>query len=154
MPTTSNYGWTEPTVGGSTGAWGDILNSTIDAIDSDLKQVSDEAGGPAENDVTTVVDPTGTHTFDLSVSRNYIVSMSGAFTVAFSNVPTKARVLMRIYCGSSCGVTWPGSIVWPSPSTGIPGGAPGWTVGKYNLLELITLDGGTSWVGVFLGVAI
>lgn len=33
MPSSPNFGWTTPTPGGSSGAWGDILNDAIDAID-------------------------------------------------------------------------------------------------------------------------
>lgn len=49
---TANYGWIPPTVGGSQDAWGTLLNTVIDAIDSDLKTV-DDAGAAAQADATT-----------------------------------------------------------------------------------------------------
>jgi len=41
MADTTNYGWTKPTVGGSSDTWGTTLNTLADDIDSDLKTVSD-----------------------------------------------------------------------------------------------------------------
>jgi hypothetical protein len=38
--TTTNYGWTKPTVGASTDAWGGYLNADLDGIDSTVKSVS------------------------------------------------------------------------------------------------------------------
>lgn len=39
MPTTTNYGWTDPTPGGSTGTWDDILNALFQEIDDELFRV-------------------------------------------------------------------------------------------------------------------
>lgn len=36
MPTTTNFGWTTPTPGGDTGAWGAILNALFDDMDDML----------------------------------------------------------------------------------------------------------------------
>lgn len=41
MATTTNYGWTYPTVNADSGTWGGILNTAIQAIDTSLKTVSD-----------------------------------------------------------------------------------------------------------------
>ena len=40
---TTNYGWTKPTVGASTDAWGGFLNADLDGIDSTVKSVSNVA---------------------------------------------------------------------------------------------------------------
>jgi hypothetical protein len=40
---TTNYGWDVPTVGGDVGAWGTILNTVFDDIDTDLKAAEDKA---------------------------------------------------------------------------------------------------------------
>jgi len=37
---TTNYGWAYPTVGGDSAVWGSTLNTTIIAIDADLKEVA------------------------------------------------------------------------------------------------------------------
>ena len=39
VPTT-NYGWIKPTVGGDDDAWGGLLNTDLDGIDSTVKSVS------------------------------------------------------------------------------------------------------------------
>lgn len=43
MATTTNYGWTKPTVGGDNGTWGTIANALYDAVDAALKVVADAA---------------------------------------------------------------------------------------------------------------
>lgn len=43
MPTTTNYDWTTPTVGGDENTWGDELNEAIEDIDGDLKLVENKA---------------------------------------------------------------------------------------------------------------
>ena len=40
---TTNYGWVQPTVGGSADAWGTVENTLTSAIDTDLKTVEDKA---------------------------------------------------------------------------------------------------------------
>ena len=49
--TTTNYGWTKPTVGASDDAWGGMVNADLDGIDSTVKAVSTVANAayPASN---------------------------------------------------------------------------------------------------------
>jgi hypothetical protein len=47
MSTTTNYGWTKPTIGGDANQWGAKLNSAFDDIDADLKTVADAASSHA-----------------------------------------------------------------------------------------------------------
>lgn len=50
MADTTNFAWTKPTVSGSSGAWGTILNDLFDSIDADLQTVKDNADvAAAEN---------------------------------------------------------------------------------------------------------
>ena len=45
MPTTVNYSWETPVVGGNTDTWGAIVNAAFDAVDASLKTVSNVADG-------------------------------------------------------------------------------------------------------------
>jgi hypothetical protein len=47
MPTT-NYGWDQPTVGGDEDTWGEELNDTLAAIDTEMKTVSNAAQAAQE----------------------------------------------------------------------------------------------------------
>lgn len=42
--TTTNYGLTKPSIGGSDDTWGDKLNANLDLIDAALKTIADAAG--------------------------------------------------------------------------------------------------------------
>jgi hypothetical protein len=42
--TTTNYGWTKPTVGGSDDAWGDQINANLDGIDSVVYGIQNRLG--------------------------------------------------------------------------------------------------------------
>jgi microcystin-dependent protein len=54
MSTTTNYAWTMPTVGGDADVWGDELNTTIQAIDTQVKAVSDDIATQVAASVTPV----------------------------------------------------------------------------------------------------
>ena len=60
--TTANYGWTKPTVGASTDAWGGYLNADLDGIDSTVKSVSNVANAavPLAGGVTMTGQLNGT----------------------------------------------------------------------------------------------
>lgn len=47
MADTLNFQWTKAVVGGSSGAWGQIVNDALDAIDADLKTVETTAAADA-----------------------------------------------------------------------------------------------------------
>ncbi len=51
MADTTNYGWTKPTVGGSSETWGTILNTALDDVDTDLKALADTVVANAANAV-------------------------------------------------------------------------------------------------------
>ena len=54
--TTTNYGWTKPTVGASADAWGGFINTDLDGIDSTVKSVSNAI--PAASSTTPAMDGT------------------------------------------------------------------------------------------------
>lgn len=106
MADTTNYGWTKPTVSGSSGAWGTLLNTMADDIDTDLKAVSDAADA-AQADATEVGDELLAHpmihsaefidkTPNTGVTRNVGagigLTMSTAQSVATLIVPLRLRI--------------------------------------------------------------
>lgn len=49
MATTTNFGWTKPTVGGDSDTWGTVLNNAIDAVDAELFAISPASPGTINN---------------------------------------------------------------------------------------------------------
>lgn len=163
MATTTNYGWTLPTVGDDSGAWGTILNTLIQAIDTALKAVStvanaalSKAGGVMTGRVDALTSTmalvakgtvSGATALDVATGQYFTATISGATTFSFSNVPSgtwATAVLIRLTnAGSS--VTWPATVKWPS------GTAPTLTTSGVDLVALITDDSGTTWRGIVAG---
>ena len=106
MADTANYGWTKPTVAGSSGAWGTLLNTALDDVDTDLKAVEDQADA-AQADATEFGDELLAHpmihaaefidkTPNAGVTRNVGagigLTMSTAQSVATLIVPLRLRI--------------------------------------------------------------
>ena len=54
--TTTNYGWTKPTVGGSDDVWGDQINADLDGIDSIVHGI--QTSVPVASTTTPLMDGT------------------------------------------------------------------------------------------------
>jgi hypothetical protein len=141
MPTT-NYGWVPPTVSGSSGTWGTLLNALIDEVDADLKTV--------DNQTKLLIDtPAAGATITLnlaSLKRYFSVTPNQNFTFAFSNVPAAAgayatAIMVKLVNSGGYTVTWPSSVKWPS------GTAPTLSTAGTHLISLVTDDDGTTWRG-------
>jgi hypothetical protein len=89
--TTTNYGWTKPDVGASNDAWGGLLNSDLDGIDSTVKSVSNAI--PAASGALPAMDGTaaagssaafarGDHVHPTDTSRYAASNPSGYQTAA------------------------------------------------------------------------
>lgn len=165
MAVTANYGWTKPAVGGDTGAWGGLLNTDLDGIDTQVKATDTiaQAALPKAGGVMSGRLDGKTATLALSALGNisgnpvnlncatasyFTATVTGAVTFAFTNVPGVANtvfgIILRITNGGSAAVSWPASVKWPS------GAAPALTVAGVDMLTLITDDGGTTWRGFVL----
>lgn len=137
---TTNYGWDVPTIGGSSGAWGTILNTLFDDIDADLKTVQDMA-----KMLIGTLATSGTVTLDLTTNRYFTITPAGPVTFAFSNVPAGAveatGVVIRLTNTGGYAITWPASVKWPG------GTVPSVATSGTHLAMLVTDDGGTTWRG-------
>ena len=98
---------------------------------------------------TTVTANSGTaYTVDLSAGNVFNLTLTGNCTFTFSNAPASGKMgqcllfLVQDSTGSRL-VTWPSSVKWPSAT------APTLTTtaGAADILRLVTVDGGTTWLG-------
>jgi hypothetical protein len=159
MANTLNYGWTKPTVGGDTNAWGTELNTLFDAADASLKTINNEADaalpkaggtmtGRLDAKTTTLVgnalgnvsgNPVN---LDCSVGQAVSATLIGTATFAFTNVPAGVSgLLLKLTNGAAFAITWPGSVKWPS------GAPPALTAAGVDMIAFLTYDGGTTWQG-------
>jgi hypothetical protein len=163
MPTTTNYGWTYPTDGGSLDAWGGICNTLFVDVDADLKALADLdaaklplAGGTLTGNVVvktasgTVVAKgsiSGAQSLDCSLGQFFTATHGGTVTYSFTNVPSNGfGFTLKMTGGSAGAVTWPASVKWPA------GSAPTLSSGV-DILGFLTFDGGTLWYGVYVNLA-
>ena len=161
MADTTNFGWTKPTVGGDTGAWGGILNTLFDDVDIDvdaIKTTADaalpKAGGVLTGQVENKTDRyvtidkgtmTGAVTLDYNDANYFFGVKIGAVTLTFDNPPASgkwAAFFLEITNGGNTGtLTYPASVDWPG------GSAPVLQVTGLDILMFTTRDGGTIWHG-------
>ena len=158
---TTNYAWDLPTVGGSSGAWGTILNTIfgddtdgIDAIVFAISTVADAAlpasGGTMTGELVTLTQTftiadlssmTGTQALDLDAANFFHGTVTGSVTISFSNVPAGAVFVIFEITNGGSSVSWPGAVKWPG------GSAPALTASGTDVISLYTRDGGTTWRG-------
>jgi hypothetical protein len=90
MPTsTTNYGWQKPDVGASNDAWGGLLNTDLDGIDSTVKTVSNVANA-------ALPLAGGTLTGNLTVAP-----ASGAAGIALAKAASGAQCYITGYTGAA-----------------------------------------------------
>jgi hypothetical protein len=160
---------TKPTVGGSTGTWGTILNGAIDDIHDDLDTLTTDvataqstaddalpkAGGvmtgradllTSQSKRTDLGSISGAQALNLALSNAFSMTIGGATTLSFSNVPSGTfvqGVLLKI-TNPAANITWPGSVKW---AAGTP---PTFTTAGVDLVGLVSFDAGTSWYATAL----
>lgn len=167
MAVTTNYGWTIPTVGGDSGAWGTILNTLFNAIDAALFSLSStvdgklpKAGGTMTGGLITTITAggrsdlgavSGATALDQSGAQAFTATLAGATTFSFPNPVTGAvsqGFSLLLTNGGAFAVTWPASVVWNG------GTVPTLTVAGTDRLVFISDDAGTTWHGVVVGLDI
>ncbi len=113
--------------------WDVEVNANYDSIDAELARPRQPFNSPVVGATTTC---------DLSLARIFVFTVSQATTLAFTNVPSSSfgvRVVLRITNGSAFVLTLPASMV---PLSGV---APIFKSSGVDLVEMLTIDGGTTW---------
>ena len=166
-----------PTVGGDSGNWGTVLNDYLQVEhNADGTHKTDylpKSGGTMTGDVdvadnvfsemevkdygeTVVTANSGTaYTIDLTSGNIYKLTLTGNCTFTLSNPPASGKAgsltLILVQDGTgSRNVTWPASVKWPN------GNAPTLTTtaSAVDIIQLVTVDGGTTWYGFLAGLAL
>jgi hypothetical protein len=126
-----------------------LVTAKINNNNTDLAEVKEQLASIAN--YQTVTASNNTYTLDLSKNLNFDIETqdTNAKTLAFSNVPTTANLILSIgiklkYTNASA-ITFPASVIWQN------GTIPTFTVGKQYLLMVISYDGGATWLGYSAG---
>jgi hypothetical protein len=143
--------YVDDVVAGGGFAGGTVPNATI--FSSAVTLSSSLAFGTAYTESTSNVTASATTNIDCSLSNNFVITMSSNITsLTFSNVPVSGRLfylalIIRQDAIGERSLAWPSSIKWPS------GVAPviTATANKYDIITIMTYDGGTSWSGFVAG---
>lgn len=118
-------------------------SSNTNTTDRHVLQTITASGAAVEMDIDVAT------TFDITLTANCTLSISNPPP---SGVDARITVILRQGGSGSYTVTWPGSVYWQdSTDGGDDGTAPTlWTaVDAVNVVELSTLDGGTTWGGSY-----
>jgi hypothetical protein len=107
-------------------------------------------GSPREN--VSIANASGAQALDINPQSYFAFTLTGNVTFSFSNVPSSgiavAVTIELIQGGSgSYTVTWPGTVLWSNNVAPVLTT----TVGKRDVVTLVTRDGGTTWLGFLAG---
>ena len=153
---------TKPTVGSDAGTWGTILNTALDAIETEVNQNETDietletadhlqkAGGVMSGELEFLtlagdVVAVGTHSgaYELKVNENngwtFVITGATTFTITGETASKMYGIVLRI-SNPGTNLTFPASVQWAG------GVAPTFTVSGVDVVGLVTLDGGTTWL--------
>lgn len=166
MPVTDGYGWTMPTVGGSSGTWGTELNTLVDdeieeqmeAVEATADAAMPKAGGSFGGEIDILTERyitnnkgslSGAVTIDTDIAQVVLFTVTGNITsmsiTGLPAAPDAAWVTFEITNGGAFSITWDTAIVWDggSPPTLLSSGV--------DLVVFYTRDGGTTIRGMHAG---
>lgn len=167
---TTNYGFLIPDDQASSGTWGASLNTSLNSIDSEIKNREDEidatetvanaaldrAGGAMTGEIdiftakATRIDLgniSGTANLDFDLANAWTATVTGGVTITLLNVPTGTFIVggvLKIIDGGPAQITWPAAFKWEG------GTAPTLSVSGTDYVAFVSLDAGTSFSAVAL----
>jgi hypothetical protein len=118
------------------------------AVMTDVAQTLSNKKIQAYSEATTSASSSTAYTVDLSTANIFTISMTGNCTFTFSNPPASGTsfsfmlILTQDATGSRT-ATWPASVKWPNGSTP----TLTTTANKVDILNFITVNGGTTYYG-------
>lgn len=133
---TTIYGFNKPASGDT--PWATTANNDIDSIEQEIARQRLPFLSPTVG-ATTTCDLNQT-----TGARGFTFTVSQATTLAFTNVPSSSflvRIMLIITNGAAFTLTWPASVTW------IPGVLPTLKTAGVDIIELFTVNGGTTWYG-------
>lgn len=134
-------------------ATGDVAATTVQAAIAELASEKAPKASPVFTGTAEVqriigaVTAVGASNIDLSLDTYFTRTISGATTFTVSNPPASGKTnffTLELLNGGSAVVTWPASFKWPG------GTAPTLTAAGIDLINLVTRDGGASYLAVAL----
>lgn len=125
--------------------WGSWYRLATTQAEQDARYAQSTGGGREK--VAALSATTGTCTGDLSAASVFTITPTGNWTLAFSNVPSGVAVTVTVIVSE--GAT-PRTMTDPSGTTWATGGAPTVVASKWRIINLVTVDGGTSWRGAYV----
>jgi hypothetical protein len=101
--------------------------------------------------LSTVADAGPTETLDLATATVFDITLTESCTISLSgataNVACSLTVLVRQGGAGGWTLTWPGSVAW------VGGAVPYLSPDGLTIYTLLTVDGGTTWLGFPTGAA-
>jgi len=124
-------------VGGNT-----VIN---DSRQADLAGFTSTGSIDTQGSVRSIITALGSTTIDCSVGNYFTITINGASTFSFTNVPSSRAYLLTIEITHTSGaISWPSSVKWAGDT------APILSTGKTHLFMFMTDDGGSRWRGSYL----
>ncbi len=104
-----------------------------------------DIGGNVAQIVTASGEGSPATPLDCSTSNYFTLTLAGPTNMTFTNVPAgRAFTLTLVLTNGSTNPTWPASVKWAN------GVIPTLTVSGIDVLQFVTVDGGTNWYGALV----
>lgn len=147
--TTANLGLIKPTVGADSDQWGNLLNQSLDVLDTKVLDKTTggvingrlEHNGPYQSNIILL----GSDIIDVSQGNYFTRTINANTTFVFTNPPSGKAFGFTLEVNHTSGaITWPSSVRWPENT------APALTIGRTHVFVFFTDEAGALWRGAAL----